>query len=129
MRHALRSLEMLRLVSVVAAAVTALGGPAAASTVPNVRGTLDRSGGSSPSCFPGEPCDPRPVGVYVVFSRAGQAAVRVRVRSNGSFAVRLAPARYRISLAPPPLAGYVTPTRVRAPRRGTVRLRLAIRSG
>jgi len=113
--------------SVVAAAATALGGLAAASSGPNLRGVLDRTGADTPACFPGEPCDPIPVGMYVVFSRHRHAAVRVRVRSNGSFAARLAPAWYRISVAPPPLTGHVAPVRVRVPRNGTVRLRLKIR--
>ncbi|HEY1512525.1 MAG TPA: hypothetical protein VGF66_02150 [Gaiellaceae bacterium] len=113
--------------SALAAATIAFGGLAATTPGPNVRGVLDRSGAESPACFPGEPCDPNPVGVFVVFSRERHRPVRVRVRANGSFAVRLAPAWYRISLAPPPLSGRVTPARVRAPRRGAVRLRLEIR--
>jgi len=113
--------------SAFAAAAIALGGLAAATSGPNLRGVLDRSGVESPACFPGEPCDPNPVGVFVVFSRERHKPVRVRVRSNGSFAVRLAPAWYRISLAPPPLSGHVTPARVRAPRKGVARLRLEIR--
>lgn len=126
--EALRSLAMLRMAaSVVAAAATALGGLVATSSGPNVRGVLVRSGAGTPACYPGEPCDPTPVGVYVVFSRSGHPAVRVRARSSGSFAARLAPAWYRISLAPPPLTGHVTPARVRVPRNGILRIRLEIR--
>lgn len=122
-------LRVLRMAaSVVAAAATALGGLVAAGSGPNVRGTLDRTGAETPACYPDEPCDPTPVGVYVVFFRSGHPAVRVRVRSSGSFAVRLAPAWYRIRLAPPPLSGHVTPARVRVPREGVVRLRLEIQS-
>lgn len=111
-----------------AAAVFAVSGAAARTAGPNVRGVLDRDGAGSPACFPGEPCDPIPVGVFVVFSREHRKPVRTRVRPNGSFAVRLAPGAYRISLAPPPLSGHVMPTRVRAPRDGVRRLRLEIRS-
>lgn len=119
---------MLRMAaSVVAAAATALGGLVAASSAPNVRGLLDRSGAATPTCFPGEPCDPTPVGMYVVFSRAQHTSVRVRVRSNGSFAAHLASAWYRISLAPPPLSGHVTPARVHVARHGTTRITLEIR--
>src|SRR3954452_9004187 len=108
---------MLRMAaSVVAAAATALGGLVAASSAPNVRGLLDRSGAATPTCFPGEPCDPTPIGMYVVFSRAQHTSVRVRVRSNGAFAAHLASAWYRVSLAPPPLSGHVTPPRGDAAR-------------
>jgi hypothetical protein len=109
----------------IAAAVFAVSGAAARTSEPNVRGVLDRSGAGS-ACFPGEPCDPVPVGRYVVFSREHRKPVRTRVRPNGSFAVRLAPGRYRISLAPPPLSGHVSPTKVQAPRDGVRRLRLEI---
>ena len=54
-------------------------------------------------------------------------AVFAAVGGGTAFAVRLAPAWYRISLAPPPLSGHVTPARVRAPRKGVARLRLEIR--
>jgi hypothetical protein len=111
-----------------AAAAFAVSGASARTVGPNVRGVLDRGSATSPACYPDEPCDPAPVGVFVVFSRDGHRPVRTRVRSNGSFAVRLAPARYRISLAPPPLSGQVTPTRVRAPRQGVARLKLEIRN-
>ena len=109
------------------AAVFAVSGAAARTAGPNVLGVLDRSGAESPACFRDEPCDPIPVGRYVVFSRERHKPVRVRVRSNGSFAVRLAPGQYRISLAPPPLSGRLAPTRLRAPRVGVRRLRLEIR--
>lgn len=110
----------------IAAAVFAVSGAAARTPEPNVRGVLDLSGPGASACFPGEPCDPIPVGRYVVFSREHRKPVRTRVRPNGSFAVRLAPGRYRISLAPPPLSGHVSPTRVQAPRDGVRRLRLEI---
>lgn len=123
---ALLSPAMLRMAaSVIAAAATAFGGLLAASSGPNVRGVLDRSTQTT-ACYPDEPCDPTPVGNYVVFSRLRHAAVRVRVAPNGSFAARLAPAWYRVSLAPPPLRGHVTPARIHVPRVGTLRLRLRI---
>jgi hypothetical protein len=111
-----------------AAAVIAVSGAAAQTPAPNVRGVLDRNSLGTPPCYPGEPCDPAPVGFYVVFSRQGRKPVRAKVRPSGAFAVRLAPGRYRITLAPPPLSGRVTPTTVRAPRTGVARLRLEIRS-
>jgi hypothetical protein len=118
---------MLRMAAtVIAAAATALGGLFAANSGPNVRGVLVPSGAKTPACYPGEPCDPAPVGTYVVFSRDRRNPVRVKVRPNGSFAVRLAPGWYRISLAPRPLSGHVVPARVHAPRMGVTRLPLAI---
>lgn len=108
------------------AAVTAVSA-AAGTPEPNVHGKLDRSGAGSPGCFPGEPCDPVPVGRFVVFTRAGHAPVRVRVPQSGSFAARLAPGTYRISLAPPPLSGHVTPEMMRVPHSGAMHLSLKIR--
>jgi hypothetical protein len=120
---------MLRMLAIAfVTAVTAVGGTMAGTGRPNnVHGTLDRSGAGSPGCFPDEPCDPVPVGRFVVFSREGHAPVRVRVPQNGSFAARLAPGTYRISLAPPPLSGHVRPATVRAPHSGVAHLTLKIR--
>jgi hypothetical protein len=111
------------------AAVTAVGAAVAGTGTsgPNVHGRLDRSGAGSPGCFPDEPCDPIPVGRYVAFLRRGHEPVRARVAPNGSFALRLPHGEYRISLAPPPLSGHVTPAIVRVPQRGVMHLRLEIR--
>src|SRR5437867_10818726 len=64
---------------------------ASSATTPllNVKGTLVRSGATS-DCYPGEPCDPLPPALYVVFSRAGKLT-RARLGSTGSFALHLAP--------------------------------------
>jgi hypothetical protein len=123
---------MVRVLAIAfAAAVTAVGAAVAGTTGtsgPNVHGKLDRSGGGSPGCFPDEPCDPIPVGRFVTFSRPGHAPVRARVRPNGAFALRLAPGRYRISLAPPPLSGHVKPSILLVPRgEGPVHLKVRIR--
>ena len=111
------------------AAVTAVGSAVATSGTlePNVHGTLDRSGAGSPGCFPDEPCDPIPVGRFIAFSRQGHEPVRTRVHANGSFALRLPPGEYRVSLAPPPLSGHVTPATLRVPKRGAMHLKLEIR--
>jgi hypothetical protein len=109
------------------AAVTAVGGAVAGTDTPNVHGKLDRSGAGSPGCFPGEPCDPVPVGRFITFTRRGHEPVRAMVRANGSFAVRLAPGEYRISLAPPPLSGHVSPASVRVRRGAATHLKLSIR--
>jgi hypothetical protein len=109
------------------AAVTVVSAAVAGTSGPNVHGRLDRSGAGSPGCFPGEPCDPIPVGRFVTFSRPGHDSVRARVRPNGSFALRLPPGKYRISLAPPPLSGHVRPATVRVPRGHVMHLMLTIR--
>ncbi len=121
---------MVRMLAIAfVAAVAAVGGAFAETgggTGPNVHGKLDRSGAGSPGCFPGEPCDPIPVGRFITFSRRGHEPVRARVRPNGSFALRLPPGEYRISLAPPPLSGHVKPATLRVPRRGAMHVRLKI---
>jgi hypothetical protein len=122
---------MVRVLAIaLVAAVTAVGAALAGTTGtsgPNVHGTLDRSGAGSPGCFPDEPCDPIPVGRFITFARRGHEPVRARVGSNGSFALRLPPGEYRISLAPPPLSGHVTPAAMRVPRSGAMHLKLEIR--
>jgi hypothetical protein len=59
----------------------------------------------------------------VIFSRPGHATVRIRA-VGGSFALHLVPGTYRIALQPS--SGAVSPTTVRVPRTGTVRLHLAV---
>jgi hypothetical protein len=90
----------------------------------NVRGTIDR--GPSPSCFPGEPCDPPIVAMFVVFSQPGKPDVRFRVGAGGAFAGHLDPGAYSISAAPPP-NGRLDPDQVRVPSSGTVNLNLGVR--
>jgi hypothetical protein len=97
---------------------------ASAAPVPNVKGTVVRAAGSS-GCFPGEPCDPLPPPMYVVFSRASVAA-RARLGANGFFSLHLRPGLYSVTVAPP--RGLLTPSSVRVPRIGVVRPRLVERS-
>ena len=115
----------LALVAIVVAAIAACTA-AAKTTAPNVRGFLDR-GSVTVTCFPGEPCDPRIVGAFVVFTHAGRLPVRARVHADGSFALRLPPGAYTIAAAPPPRTGQVTPSRARVPRKGVLHLRLTVR--
>ena len=110
----------------VAVVVLVVGVAAAAGKpVPNVRGVLVRP--ASASCPAGEPCDPSPVGVFILFSRSGRAVARARVRPDGSFALHLRPGRYGIELTPPASAGRLVPSSVRVPRVGILRLRLVVR--
>jgi hypothetical protein len=99
---------------------------ASSATTPllNVKGTLVRSSATS-DCYPGEPCDPLPPALYVVFSRAGKLT-RARLGSNGSFALHLAPGTYAVSEAPP--RRTVAPASLRVPRVGVIRPRLVERS-
>jgi len=108
-----------------AALALVLAAGAAGKVVPNVRGTLARP--PATICPTGEPCDPAPLGFYVVFSRSGKVAARVRVRADGSFSTHLRPGRYGISLAPPLSSGTLRPRTVRVPQVGVVRLRLVVR--
>jgi hypothetical protein len=52
--------------------------------------------------------------------------VRVLVR-QGRFATRLAPGRWVVSLAPPPLNGIVVPRTVLVPRARSVTLQVAVK--
>ena len=98
---------------------------ASSATVPapNVRGTVIRAPGTA-GCFQGEPCDPLPPAMYVVFSR-GKAAVRAKLAVNGSFSLHLVPGQYTVSVAPP--TGLLSPATVRVPQVGTIRPRLVER--
>ena len=110
-------------------AVAALGllaaAAAQASPAPNVRGVVAASVTRS-VCPPYEPCDPHPVGAYVVFTRARRLVARARV-VRGAFALHLAPGRYGVRLAPAPLGGQVVPATVLVPRTGTVTLRITVK--
>jgi hypothetical protein len=79
------------------------------------------------ACPPGEPCDPPATATILVFTRPGHPAARVLVGASGRFRLHLAAGRYRIRAAPPPAAGRLTPSTVRVPRRGIVRLHLSFR--
>jgi hypothetical protein len=114
----MRALTPIALLACVLAASAASATPA-----PNVKGTVVRAAGSS-GCFPGEPCDPLPPPMYVVFSR-GSVATRARLGANGSFSLRLKPGLYSVTVAPP--RGLLTPSSVRVPRVGVVRPRLVER--
>jgi hypothetical protein len=104
---------------------TFLAGSAASATapVPNVRGTVVRATGGG-GCYQGEPCDPLPPAMYVVFSR-GSAVTRSRLGVNGTFALHLAPGRYAVTVAPP--HGLLTPGSVSVPPVGVIRPRLVER--
>jgi hypothetical protein len=114
----------VRLALVITALALVAAGGVQAAAPPNVRGTVIAP--FSVSCPPGDPCDPHPVGVFVVFSRAHHTAVRVLVR-QGRFATRLAPGRWVVSLAPPPLNGIVVPRTVLVPRARSVTLQVAVK--
>ena len=51
-------------------------------------------------CYPGEPCDPLPPALYVVFSR-GSTSARARLAASGAFSMHLAPGKYTVTVAPP----------------------------
>lgn len=91
----------------------------------NVRGNIDR-GGATPSCPPGEPCDPPIVAMFLDFSQPGRADVRVRVAAGGAFALHLDPGTYSVNAAPA-LNGKLEPDHVRVPSSGTVSLHLVIK--
>jgi hypothetical protein len=99
----------------VVASLVLAGAAYAATSGPNVKGTVVRSP-APVACFPGEPCDQPPQATFVVFSRNGHST-NVRIGARGAFAVRLAPGLYTVSLAPSH-GGGVTPSTVRAPRLG-----------
>jgi hypothetical protein len=101
------------------------GGPPAGDAAVNVRGTIDR-GGATPSCPPGEPCDPPIVAMFLDFSQPGRPDIRVRVGAGGAFALHLDPGTYSISAAPA-LNGKLDPDQVRVPSSGTVDLHLVVR--
>ena len=93
---------------------------------PNVRGVVLRPGASG-ACFEGEPCDPPIVAAFVVFSRSGRTVARARVGANGGFALHLAPGLYDVVTAPAQ-RGRLTPSAIRVPRLGVIRLRLVLRT-
>lgn len=97
------------------------GGPGEAI---NVSGTIDRV--PIATCPADEPCDPPAVASSLVFSRAGSAAVTVRVARDGSFGLHLDPGDYSIAAEPPVFKGGVEPSSVRVPVSGSVVLRLHI---
>jgi len=115
-------------VTAAAALALLLAGSVRATLTPNVRGTVPNNASGTPGdvkCLPDDPCDP-PMGMIVtsvLFSRSGHPTVRVRA-VGGSFALHLVPGTYRIALQPS--LGAVSPTTVRVPRTGTVRLHLVV---
>jgi hypothetical protein len=73
----------------------------------------------APVCRSGMPCNEPAVGAIIVFSRAGRAAVRVRVGAHGRYSVRLAPGVYGVRQEPPPKIGFgLRPDRVVVTRAG-----------
>jgi hypothetical protein len=107
-------------------AVTLAGATAASGTLPpNVKGTFVRAPGVA-SCYPGEPCDQPPQAAFLVFTRSGHAT-RARLGGDGTFAVRLASGRYRVSVLP----GHswtVSPATLRVPRVGVIHPRFVQRT-
>jgi hypothetical protein len=95
-----------------------------AAPSPNVRGVV--IGSQVFTCPRDEPCDPPLNAVFVVFTRQSGTTTRARVSDAGTFGLRLAPGLYSVRLAPAQL-GKVTPTSVRVPRKGVLRVRLALR--
>ena len=110
--------------SVVLACLLVLAAAASGATppAPNVKGTVVRS--SSPPCPVGEPCDPLPSAIYVVFTRNGHVT-RVKLGAAGGFAVHLAAGVYAVSTAP---AHAVTPASLRVPRVGVIHPRFVQRN-
>jgi hypothetical protein len=109
----------------VLALVLLLAAAAQASPPPNVRGVVAASV-TRGACPPGEPCDPHPVGAYVMFARGSRFVARARV-VRGAFALHLAPGRYAVRLLPPPLGARVVPSTVLVPRVGNVTLRITVK--
>jgi hypothetical protein len=117
----------MRVLAVTAVFVSLLTVSAASAVAPaaNVRGTVVRST-SAGDCYSGEPCDPLPPAIYVVFSR-GSTSTRARLGANGSFSLHLAAGSYSVTVAPS-LGRALTPAGVRVPRVGIVRPRLVERN-
>ncbi len=88
----------------------------ASTRVPNVRGTVTAA--PATACPTGEPCDPRPPPLFVVFSR-GRVTIRARIVAGGRFSLHLPPGRYVVGLAPP--ARRVVPGTITVPAVGVVR--------
>ena len=92
-----------------------------ATPAPNVKGTVVRT---TQRCPVGEPCDPLPSAVFVVFTRNGRVT-RVKLGASGAFAVHLAAGLYAVSTAP---QHAVTPASLRVPRVGVIHPRFVQRS-
>lgn len=97
-------------------AFAALASSSQAALTPNVKGVVVRST-TAGGCYRGEPCDPPPAAMFVVFTRNGHAT-RVTIGATGAFAVHLAPGMYSVSVAP--RFRYVTPATLRIPQLGVV---------
>jgi hypothetical protein len=92
-----------------------------ATPAPNVKGIVVRT---TQGCPVGEPCDPLPPALYVVFSRNGHVT-RAKLGASGGFAVHLAAGFYAVSTAP---QRAVTPASLRVPRVGVIHPRFVQRS-
>jgi hypothetical protein len=112
------SLVSLLLLLAVAAGSTA-------APAPNVRGVLVPAA-SAGGCYSGEPCDPPLPPLFVVFSQSQHVVARARLGAGGAFALHLAPGRYTVTTAPPH-ADEVTPSAIRVPHAGVLRVRLVLR--
>jgi len=60
----------------------------------------------------------------LAFARDGTVASRIRVATNGRFALRLAPGTYTVHATPTPEGGRLVPGAFRVPATGVVHIRL-----
>jgi len=112
------------LVCVLAGASVAATASSGASG-PNVRGTFVRNTQAT-KCYQGEPCDPVPQAAFLLFTRNGHST-RVRLRADGTFAVRLARGLYRVTVLPGQ-SSTVSPAAIRIPRVGVIHPRFVQRT-
>lgn len=86
---------------------------ALALLVSGLHGTVMR-GPTTPVCRVGVPCSVPAAGARLLFVRHHHVIAQVRVRKNGSYAVRLAPGVYTVVVRPLPRIGTgIRPQRVR----------------
>jgi hypothetical protein len=86
---------------------------ALALLVSGLHGTVMR-GPTTPVCRAGVPCSAPAAGAELLFLRHHHVAARVRVRKNGTYAVRLAPGVYTVVVRPWPRIGTgIHPHRIR----------------
>jgi hypothetical protein len=107
------------------AALVLLTGVSSAQTATpllNVRGAVLRGPIATPTaCANDDPCDPPVTVTALFFRRAGHALVRTTVRSNGSFALHLAPGAYTLGSAPAvTTASRLSPGVIRVPATGVL---------
>ena len=102
-----------------ATVVVAFAAAAAAGATPvhsGLFGTVTR-GPISPICVAGQPCTAPAAGAVLVFTRGGTDVLRVTVRTNGSYRVRLAPGMYTVRASYRRLEPTTVLVRAGAPKR------------